>query len=246
MVSISTRAVLAAIPTLRGDGPVNAIDPAFEVPSQYRWNLGMNHQLPWDISMNAEVIISRVKNEVLWEDLRLVQTGTAPDGRPIYSRRPGDSRGTSTQDFLLKNTTEGSGEVFTIDFSKTWRTQAGRFDAYVGYGYQDVKDVNSGTSSTASSNWDSFAVSDPNDPGLGTSNYEVPHSFKTALTWRKAFFGDYETSLALVGERRSGRHYSYTLGGGTGTIHGDPRQASRHALSCTCPSPVTGRSMRLA
>ena len=213
------------IATLRNDGAVNAIDPDFEIPSQYRWNFGINHTLPWDIELKADVIYSRVKEEVLWQDIRLQQIGTAPDGRPIYGPRD-IARSSSVQDFLLTNTSEGEQTVFTVEASKTWHTGAGRFDGYLGYGHQDVKDVNPGTSSTASSNWDNVAVSDPNDPGLETSNYEIEHRFTGSFAWRKAFFGDYETSLALVGERRSGRPYSYTFGAGT-LIWGDPRQASR-------------------
>jgi hypothetical protein len=214
--------------TLRGDGPVNAVDPNFEIPSQYRWNLGVKQTLPWDVELTADLILSRVKDEVLWQDIRLVQTGTAPDGRPIYSPAVDGRTSGSIQDLLLTNTNEGDGTVFTVDLSKTWRTSAGRFDAYLGYGNQDIKDVNPGTSSTASSNWDNVAVSDPNDPGLATSNYEIEHQFKGAFTWRKAFFGDYETSISLVGERRSGRPYSFTFGGGTPqSVWGDPRQASR-------------------
>ena len=214
--------------TLQNDGPVNAIDPDFDIPSQYRWNLGVKQTLPWDIEMTADVIISRVKDEVLWKDIRLEQTGIAPDGRPRYSPAVDGRTSSTIQDFLLTNTGGGEGTVYTVDFSKTWRTGAGRFDAYFGYGYQDIKDVNPGTSSTASSNWDNVAVSDPNNPGLETSNYEIEHQFKGAFTWRKAFFGDYETSLSLVGERRSGRPFSFTFGGGTPQgVWGDPRQASR-------------------
>ncbi len=212
----------------RGDGPVNAIDPDFEIPSQYRWNLGIKHTLPWDIDLTADIVYSRVKEEVLWQDIRLQQIGTAPDGRPIYGPRPDGRTSASIQDFLLTNTTEGESSIFSIEANKTWRTGSGRFDAYLGYGYQDVKDVNPGTSSTASSNWDNVAVSDPNDPGLETSNYEIEHMFKGSFAWRKAFFGDYETSIALVGERRSGRPYSYTFGGGSPqAVWGDPRQGSR-------------------
>jgi hypothetical protein len=232
-----------------GDGPVNAIAPGFEIPSQYRWNLGIQHTLPWDIEMTADVIYSRVKDEVLWQDIRLIQTGTAPDGRPIYAPRsagcaPGtcatDTRSSSTQDLLLTNTSEGEGTVFTVDFAKTWRTRAGRFDAYLAYGYQDIQDVNPGTSSTASSNWDNLATDDPNNPKLSTSNYEIEHQFKGAFTWRKAFFGDYETSIALVGERRSGRPFSYTFGGGTPqAVWGDPRQASRQRHLFYVPASAT-------
>ncbi len=218
------QSVLDHAATLRGDGPVNAIDPAFEVPSQYRWNLGFTHALPWDVEMTADLIYSRVRNEVLWKDIRLAPAGFAPDGRPIYAPRP-DGRG-DNQDFLLTNTHEGENTVWSVDFSKTWRTAAGRFDAYVGYGHQDVRDVNPGTSSTATSNWDNVAVSDPNDPGLATSNYEIEHRFTTSFAWRKSLFAGYATSVGLFGERRSGRPYSLTFGSGS-AVWGDPRQDAR-------------------
>jgi outer membrane receptor for ferrienterochelin and colicin len=222
------QAILDNHATLRGDGPVNAVDPDFDIPSQYRWNLGVKHSLPWDIELTADVILSRVKDEVLWKDIRLVQTGTAPDGRPRYSPRPDGRTSSTIQDPFLTNSHDGKGTVFTVDLSKTWRTRAGRFDAYLGYGHQDIEDVNPGTSSQALSNWDRPAVSDPNDPGLATSIFEIEHQFKGAFTWRKAFFGDHETSIALIGERRSGRPYSFTFGGGTPqVVWGDPRQFSR-------------------
>ncbi len=81
------QAVLDNHTLLRGDGQVNAVDPNFNIPSQYRWNLGIKQTLPWDIQWTADIILSRVKDEVLWKDLRLVQTGTAPDGRPRYTSR---------------------------------------------------------------------------------------------------------------------------------------------------------------
>jgi hypothetical protein len=210
----------------RNDSSTNAIDPDFEVPSQYRWNIGITRALPWDIELTADLFYSRVKNEVLWRDIRLEQVGSAPDGRPIYAPRADGRTDPTMQDLLLTNTGEGEGRIFAIAASKTWRTGSGRFDAHVGYGNQDVKDVNPGTSSTASSNWDNVAVSDPNDPGLATSNYEIEHRFNGAFQWTKAFFGDYETAVALIGERRSGRPYSYTFGAGS-PVWGDPRQDER-------------------
>ena len=187
----------------RNDGGTNAIDPDFEVPSQYRWNVGVTHMLPWDIELTADFIYSRVKDEVLWQDIRLQQVGTAPDGRPIYAPRADGRTNPALQDLLLTNTDQGESTIFSVEANKTWRTGTGRFDAYLGYGHQDVKDVNPGTSSTASSNWDNVAVSDPNDPGLETSNYEIEHRFNGSFQWTKALFGDYETSIALIGERRS-------------------------------------------
>ena len=71
-----------------GDGPVNAIDPGFEIPSQYRWNLGISHTLPGDVLMTVDAIISHVKDEVLWKDIRLVQTASRRTAGRATARRP--------------------------------------------------------------------------------------------------------------------------------------------------------------
>ena len=218
--------VLARHTTLRGDGPVNALFPNFKIPSQWRYNLGIEHYFANDWRMSIDMMHSDVKDEVLWQDIRLQQTGVAPDGRPIYSPL-NDGRSSSTQDIVLGNTGKGQSTIFTIDLSKAWETRAGLVDMYFGYGHQDVTDVNPGTSSTASSNWDNVGTSDPNNPGLATSNYEIEHRFTLALNWKKAFFKDAYTSAGLFVERRSGRPYSYTFYG-NGNTWGDPRQNSRN------------------
>jgi hypothetical protein len=241
------QSVLDRHTTLRGDGPVNAIFPNFEIPSQWRYNLGLEHYFPGDWKMTVDLIYSQVKDEVVWQDVRLQQTGTAPDGRPIYAPNddpvtiPDDCKransactalNTSIQDLVLGNTDKGKSTILTVDLQKSWETRAGLVDLYVGYGHQDVQDVNSGTSSTASSNWDNLATADPNNPTLTTSNYEIEHRFTLALNWKKAFFKDAYTSAGLFIERRSGRPYSYTFltdlqARSDSNPWGDPRQDSR-------------------
>jgi len=218
------QSVLDRLALQRNDGAVNAIFPGFEIPSQWRYNLGVEHWFANDWKISADLIYSRVKDEVVWQDLRLYQTGTAPDGRPIYSQA--DDRAGFVQDIVLGNTDKGEATIFTVDLQKSWETRAGSIDFYMGYGHQDVSDVNPGTSSTASSNWDNVAVSDPNNPTLATSNYEIEHRFTLAFNWKKAFFSDAYTSAGLFVERRSGRPYSYTFAR-NGETFGDPRQNSR-------------------
>jgi len=218
------QSVLDRLALQRNDGAVNAIFPNFEAPSQWRYNLGVEHWFENEWKVSADLIYSRVKDEVVWQDLRLVQTGTAPDGRPIYSQS--DDRASFVQDIVLGNTDKGEATIFTVDLQKSWETRAGSVDFYMGYGHQDVSDVNPGTSSTASSNWDNVAVSDPNNPTLATSNYEIEHRFTLAFNWKKAFFSDAYTSAGLFIERRSGRPYSYTFAR-NGETFGDPRQNSR-------------------
>ncbi len=223
---------------LRGDGGVNAIHPDYEIPSQWRFNLGVEHIFANDWKVKADVLYSQVKDEIFYQDVRLFQSGTAPDGRPIYSQTGPSSRGSSTQDLVLSNTDEGRALVYTLDLSKSWVTRAGIMDLFVGYGHQDVLDVNPGTSSQASSNWDYLATEDPNNPKLSTSNYEIEHRFTMAFNWRKDFFEDLFTSAGLYLERRSGRPYSYTFARST-LIFGDPRQGSRQRQLFYVPSGPT-------
>lgn len=234
-------AVLAQQLTLRGDGGVNAVDPGFEVPSSWKANLGFEYEFETGWRTTLDVTYTDVKDGILYQDIRLVQTGTAPDGRPIYGKRAGDTRSFTTQDFLLTNTGDGRGVVTTVDLAKTWKGSYGQFDVYIGYGHQNVDDANPGTSSQASSNWDNVATADPNDPRLATSNYEIKHRYTGDFRWSKAFFGAYDTAISLFVERRVGRTYSYTFaaprcpsssdsfctGRTASTNFGDPRQASR-------------------
>jgi hypothetical protein len=221
------QSVLDRHTTLRNDGPVNALFPSFEIPSKWRYNLGVEHWFESGWQLSADLLYSRTKDAVLWQDIRLVQIGTAPDGRPIYGPNPvNDSRSASVQDIVLGNTDKGEETIFTLGLQKAWETRAGSVDLYLGYAHTDAQDVNPGTSSTASSNWDNVAVYDPNNPELSTSNYEIEHMFKLALNWKKAFFSDAYTSAGLFLERRSGRPYSYTFAR-NGATFGDPRQNSR-------------------
>jgi hypothetical protein len=168
-----------------------------------------------------------VRDAVLWQDLRLVQSGTAPDGRPIYTARPGRS----FNDLLLTNTSEGDSLVLTFDVSKDWETDFGDFGITGAYAWQDSNDVNPGTSSVAFSNWQNVAVTDPNNPDVATSNYEIKHRFTWTATWSREFMDGFATSFTLLGEHRSGLPYSLVFAGGTGAslsgAFGDEGQRSR-------------------
>lgn len=229
------QAVLDAQRLLAGTGSVNALDPQFRLPSVYKYSVALERlaDLGWlgrDWRLTGELIYTDTRDGVLWRDLRLAQTGIAPDGRPLYGYRAtdpaGGARSTSVNDLLLTNTDRGSSLVATLDAAKSWQTRAGRVDLAAAYAYTDARDVNPGTSSTALSNWDNVAASDPNHPGAATSNYGVRHRFVLNVAWQKAFVGSYLSSAVLYLERRSGQPFSYTFGNQS-SVFGDPRQRAR-------------------
>jgi len=212
-----------------GDGNANAIDPDFKIPSTWKASLGFDQtfdlgMMGEDYTLRADLIYSKVKQAQNWIDLRLIQTGTTPDGRPVYGRRTTNpALPASGNDMLLTNTDEGRGWVASVQLAKEWDTTVGRFNLELGYTWQDVTDVNPGTSSVAFSNFAQVARQDINNPEASTSNYEIKHNGVLAGQWTEEFWGDYETSISFFGQARTGRPFSYTFAG-TSAVFGDPAQ----------------------
>ena len=205
-------------------GYVNALDPHFSIPSSLRTDIALDHNFEDGLSVSGEFIYTKVLNGMNYQDLRLAQIGTAPDGRPIYGTRASDTRAANGgQDLLLTNTHQGESKVGSLSVQKGWNTDLGVFQLNGGYAWTQSTDVNPGTSSVASSTYNSVAVSDPNHPGAANSNYAATHTFTTAVTWTEKFFDDAKTSLTLLGTLRSGLPYSYTFacGSGVGNMFGD-------------------------
>jgi hypothetical protein len=72
-------------------GAVAAVDPNFDLPSNHRWSIGMNHVMSSDNdfldgwTIQADYIYTDHKDAVDWVDLRLSPSGvTLPDGRQQY------------------------------------------------------------------------------------------------------------------------------------------------------------------
>lgn len=188
-----------------GNGNVNATDPNFKLPSSWKLNLAVEHfadlgPLGDDWHFTAEAIWSRVNNGANWTELRRTQIGTAADGSPIYDN-PGGF------DLLLTNTTEGKEDTYVFAFNKSWENVS----IFGSYAYQDAATVNEGTSSTATSNYNFAAHLDRNDRILGISPFEVAHSIKLGLTYKKAFWDENVTTISLFYNGRSGRPYSLTF-----------------------------------
>jgi hypothetical protein len=203
-------ALLALQGSATAPATVNALDPGFKLPSQWRSTLSFDYEpefLGGGWLFGADLFYSTVRNQVFFTDARVVPNGTfTPDGRTRYNSRT--SFADTNQDLLLTNTKLGRSYIGVARFEKRfdWGLTAG-----ASYAYQDIKDQAPATSSTANSNYGNGAFLDPNGAAYGISNDEVRHNLKYNLTFDRAFFGDYKTTFALFGETRIGRPYSYTM-----------------------------------
>ena len=206
-------ALIAAIRTTgTAASPTNALDPNFNVPSQWRVsgsaeynaNLGF---LGDNWNFGVDVVWSRVKDGLEWTDLRSVVTGVLPDGRPRYSVLPGQGATTNT-DILLTNTDRGYSWNVVARFDKRWDNGFRLGGAYT---YQRAKDTNPGTSSVAFSNYTNSVADDPNFSAYGTSNYQRDDAFRIVAGYDAQLFGDNTTRLELFFNSLSGQRFSYTF-----------------------------------
>ncbi|MBN8820213.1 MAG: TonB-dependent receptor [Sphingomonas sp.] len=213
---------------------INAIDPNFKAPNQFRATLSADYEanlgpLGDGWRFGADVLYSKVRSQVKVIDLRSIPVAGSftPDGRQRYTSKIGNANDTG-QDLLLTNTDYGRGWIGVLRAEKTWDWGLTLGGAYT---RQDVRDDTSLTSSQAGSIYGNTAAYDANLSGPGHSNDEVVWAFRYNASFERAFFGDYKTRIDLFGSTRAGARYSYTmqdLSGGRSGVFGTAGSALRY------------------
>lgn len=225
------------------NGGVNAVDPNFKIPSQWKAAIGATYDF-WDTTLVVDFIYTKDRNAAGIIDATLQEIATAPDGRPIYNRIDRADPACVTditspaciatdrrfaQDFILTNNDGGEQKVFSAALYKDYDFDSGlRANWGLGYAFTDAKDRTPMTSAVAFSNYVLFSTSDPNNPPLATSNYEVPHRFTVRAGVSYPIIGDYETSVRLFGQISQSRPYSFIFDD-AGDVFGDELDG-RHLL----------------
>jgi hypothetical protein len=207
----------ALIDAVRAQGasasPTNALDPNFEVPSQWRFSGSADYAanlgpLGDDWNLGLDVVYSTVKSALTWVDLRSVPNGTLPDGRIRYQVLPGQGTTTNT-DILLTNTSAGHSWNVVARFDKRWDSG---FRLGGSYTWQRSRDLNSGTSSVAFSNYTQAAAGiDSNAAAFGISNYQRDNAIRITAGYDAEIFGDNNTRFELFFNSQSGQRFSYTF-----------------------------------
>lgn len=195
-----------------GDGSnfeMNHLDPNFDIPSEWKYTAGLTWYAPMDVTVTADLQISRGEDSAIFKRADLERTGTNDLGYPVYEsvREPS---------FMLTNSSKGNeSESIAVSAFKSWDSG---FDLRLGYAWTQAEDVNPMTSSVAFSNYVNRAFVDPQADVLAPSNWAIEHRFTTVLNYSVALFGNYETRFSLFGQYNSGIPYSITLDGAEGTI----------------------------
>ncbi|WP_297510497.1 TonB-dependent receptor [uncultured Caulobacter sp.] len=216
-----------------GTGIANAVDPTFRIPAVWKYSLSAARyvNLPFlgdDYRFHGDVLYQKVKYGITWRDLYADANkgAPAPDGRPTYLSSRTQNTNAAFYDLLLTNVNKGGGTTYAVGVGKDWKdgwAQGLNFD--VTYTRVNVKETSPGTSSVALSNYSQWAIADRDNPEVATSNYQIKYSTKLTVGYRRAFFGDYETSARFFIQRRAGLPFSYTFDAFAGTNAGQAEQA---------------------
>ena len=226
---------------------INFVANDFELPSIWKANLAIDHELPWyGIVASAELLLTDVKSGLFDQSLNIgatpvpgqgpVAAQIGPDGRELFwDPRPArvnrpwtgnDARygrsSTYNNVFLIDNTDKGKTQQFTVSLAKPW-TADSDWSWNLGYTYTNASEVGPLTSSTASSGWGYQYGFNANENVATTARYEIKDRFSGSLNWKHKFFGDNETSVGLVYEGRRGRPDSYVY---VNDANGDTRTAN--------------------
>nr|WP_295661198.1 carboxypeptidase-like regulatory domain-containing protein [Polymorphobacter sp.] len=213
--------------------PTASVNPGFKLPSYKRFTLSADYKI-FGINFGADYLYSKTIENVTFTDLRSVQIGVLPDGRPRYTFRATPGAGVQTADtntdISIGNTSRGRSHVAVVRFDKEFDWGLSLSGSYT---YQDVKDVSNASSSVATSLYNAQAVVDPNQASYGTSADQTKWQFKYNVGYDHAFFRDYRTVVQLFGETRAGRPYSFTmndLSSGRSAVFGTTGNSNHYLL----------------
>ncbi len=234
--------------SVSGRQNVDIIEPGFKMPSVWKANVALDHELPWaGIVASVEVLSFWNQDGIYFNRLDLgTPTAVAPDGRSLFwnqaGRNPsswcagttssclnfptgGVQRANRPSDIgdviLVRNTDKGGGNQITLSLAKPMSDDG--WSWLVGYTHTEAKEVSSATSSQNTSNWNYSPIYEANENVAYDSRYAFKHRFSGILTKEWKFFGDNKTTASVVYEGRTGRPYSLVF---YNDANGDSRSAN--------------------
>jgi len=191
---------------------VDLIDPNFKYPQLFRANVAFDRELPFGIIGTVEFIYSKSLSDIQYQNLNIRKLDAqGMGGRWLYARDVDvqvTGKNSITDAIYLSNSNQGYQYSLSVQLQKNFSNRSW-VNAF--YSYGQAKDVNSGTSSQAASNWGYNNIRyNPNDPELVWSNFDVRHRIGFAFSWQIHLIRSAPTTLSMFYGGRSGRPYATT------------------------------------
>lgn len=202
--------------TLASGASIAEVHKDFKMPRIWRTNLAGDIELPYNMILTVEALVSKDVNAVVQQNMNLPDANnvfSGPDNRPRYmSNRV---VGAVSSAMVLDNSSEGYQTLLTAQLTKNYTNG---FSGMVAYTYNVSKDVTSNPGSAAYSAWtsnlDAFNL---NDPQLSYSNFSVPHRVVGSISYRVEYLRNLATTISIYyngsAQGRSSVAYSNDMNG---------------------------------
>lgn len=217
------------------DGPSGELDifaGDFRYPRVFRTSAGVDQQLPYGVLFTLEGQYTKTLDNIQVYNINLMPQNDqldGPDNRDVYNYGPNffgelnysliDPRYGGI--LLMTNTDEGYTYDITASVSKMFWDDV--LDMRLAYTYGDAFAVNDATSDQIWSVWRfNSNVNGLNDLPLARSDFSIGHRVLGSASFRKEFLGNLATEIGVVYTGESGRPFSYTIGGFTTGLVGEP------------------------
>jgi Carboxypeptidase regulatory-like domain/TonB dependent receptor len=194
---------------------VNLVSNDFKMPQILRGNIGLDYKTKQGTTFSLEFLATKTIQDVLFQTLNLKDSAVAlsgGDGRKIYlgNNTTQKVQPQFTSVFGLKNTQEGfrysiSGSI-SHDFNKILSVMGA-------YTYGLSKDVSNGVRVSPQANWEWNHTTDPNNPSLSFSNFDIRHRLIFSVNYTKKWTDKWMTQVSLITTAASGSPYTYTYAG---------------------------------
>jgi hypothetical protein len=212
-----------------GNGSVNATDPNFEIPSEWKYALGATYTTDSDYIISADILHNRKQNSATVLDYNLEYGDPTFDGRSTYQGvTHADGVKNVRNEYVLTNTkSDGKSTILSLALSKSFDFG---LDASFGYSFTSSEDANPMTSAVAGSNYGNLATTDAINPPITTSNYEIPHRFTMNLSYGIELIDGLQTRFSLFGQASEGQAYSFTYNRSDSAFGDDNWNGSRQLV----------------
>ncbi len=207
---------LAAGSAAKTTSEVDLVDPNLKMPQVLRLDVGVDRQLPYNITGTIEAQYSKTLYDMIYKEVNLKpQVGTLPDGRIVYGGT-NSGNGNFYGVYYLTNTTKGYQYNLSVQLQ---RNVLQGISGDIGYNFQRAFDQNGVLSSQAQSQMRYNPIfNDPNNPPVTTSDFEIRHRIFASVTYSNDFFKDAPTSVSLYYNGQSGTPFSFVV---YGDVNGD-------------------------
>lgn len=206
---------------------VDLIDNHFKMPQAWRSSLAFEYTTPSQWKFSIEGIYTKVIYDLKFQQINIVDNPTYWTGydtkkqQPIYSNTAINSLYTNA--YLLSNTKEGYRYSITGQINKVFPFGLNVMAAYT---YGQSKDITNGIRNSMESNWQLNQALSPNNPQLGTSNFDIRHRIVATVNYKNDWNtkGAYVSNFTFFFNTASGLPFSY--GFQNTTIDGTPQATS--------------------